>query len=229
VIGILRDLVRSFSWRFETLLASAVGWLVLACWLRGDRSPLDTLDRAARWLGVDISNALANIDAWMNADHRQAALIVACQILFSAALLAHADRLWNYWPAREAAEKRGERQTYVRWFVGCEIRFWSIAWVLTGVLAVLKRGSWGLALAYLVVILVVRGIVELRDHHPDPSSSRDPWLKLDEFRWSMGNGLHWAILVLAQLPLQLYEAVLAPSVAITQRDRKGDDESASPD
>jgi hypothetical protein len=79
------------------------------------------------------------------------------------------------------------------------------------------------------VILVVRGIAELRDPDPDPSSPRHPWLKVDEFRWSLGNSLHWAILLLAQLPLQLYDAVLAPSVAVTQQDRKhDDDESASP-
>jgi hypothetical protein len=116
----LRDVVRSFSWQLETLLASVIGWLTVASWLQGDRSPLETLDRVADWLGVDISNWLTNTDAWLNADHRHAALIVACQILFWAALLAHANRLWEYWPAREATEKRGARQIYVRGSLGAK-------------------------------------------------------------------------------------------------------------
>lgn len=144
---------------------------------------------------------------------------------------AHAGSvLGYYWPRYERARKRGLTDDYMSWSYRCEIRFWSIAWVLAGVVAVLHAGSWGTALAYFVAIAVVRGIAELRDPDPDPTSPRDWWLKTSQFGYGVADSFRWAVQLLAQLPLQLYEAVFVPSVPVNQEKRaRGSDQDASQD
>jgi hypothetical protein len=73
----------------------------------------------------------------------------------------------------------------------------------------LHAGSGGTAVACFVVIAVVRGIVELFDPDSEPTWS----CKTSQFIYGMADSFRWAVRLLAQLPLQLYEAVCVPSAA----------------
>jgi hypothetical protein len=95
VIGwTLRDLAHAgVRGQLDAVVGGAVALLTAASWYQGDPSPFTTLDRGARWIGVDISNALTTADAWLNADHRRGVLIGACAVVFVTALVAEAHRL----------------------------------------------------------------------------------------------------------------------------------------
>jgi hypothetical protein len=229
----IRDLVSSFSGRIDALLASIIGLLTVLSWALGDDSPLDTLDHGAQWFGVNISNALTHTDSWLNADHRQAAFIAACLIVFCVALFTQ-FRCWgDYWQHYNKVMKRGltdEYERYVSWSYRCEVRFWSIAWVLAGVAAMLHAGSWGTTLACFVAIAVLDGIfggiAQLLGPDPDLFWSTET----SHFIYGVVDSFTLAVRVLAQLPVQLHEAVFVASVPVNHEKRAQDsDQVASQD
>lgn len=167
VIGwTFRDLAHAgFRGQLDAALCSAVALLTVGSWIWGDRSPLFTLDRAARWLGIDISNPLTSADVWFNVDHRRGVLIAACAIVLGAALLAEASRRSRGVPYRihEVQIVPEDRSSVygARW-LDSEVRFWSRIWILAGLAAELRVGTWTLTLLCFVVIIVVRGIIDVQ-------------------------------------------------------------------
>jgi len=163
----LRDLLRPLG-RFDALLGSVVGLLTLASWLVDDPSPLATLGRGARWLGVDVTNALSGAEAWIA--QRDGTLFVVWSFVLSAAIVLRLEALSRdlneeQRAARMAARARDAPTTddadepqlpRVReyWSWDNELRFWSIAWFSIGFYDQLGRVPWFAPMAVLVAILL---------------------------------------------------------------------------
>jgi len=161
----LRDLAHAgLRGQLDAVVGGAVALITVASWYKGDPSPFTTLNRGAPWVGVDISNALASADAWLNADHRRGVLIWACAVVFFTALIAEAYRLARHGAWRSASYRTwfetAGRDPYVKeqGSMYREVRFWSVVWTLAGLLSQLRAVSLGLVLGSVAAIVVARGI-----------------------------------------------------------------------
>jgi hypothetical protein len=213
VIGwTLRDLAHAgIRGQLDAVVGGAVALLTAASWCQGDDSPFSTLDRGARWIGVDISNSLASADAWLNADHRRGVLIWACAVVFLTALIAEAHRLASQGAWRSALYRTWFETTGRDPFVEeqgslyREIRFWCVVWTLAGLLSQLRAVSLGLVLGSIVVIVVVR-VIAARRHFPLRGDDLEQWSEALEN--SVITGFAAALMVPFLLPATLLQFIV---------------------
>lgn len=164
--GTALKIAQALGHRLDALLASAIGLLTLISWHLHDASPLATLDRGTSAVGLDISAPLTTAGTWLHDEVHRSWLVPVSLVILGGAL---AHQMWRL--ARDhselAAAIRAEDPEALRRhhrFVGaCEVRFWSIAWVVTGLLAEVGFVTPRQALLGLGVILAARLVAELRD------------------------------------------------------------------
>jgi hypothetical protein len=142
---------RSVRW-----IASFLGILTVATWATRQASPLNTLDRALRWLGIDVTHQIRAADAWLNAGSRHDGLVIAAATLLPLVVGTQAYRKGTWHEERDAADLRGHHADD-DWLAATEFRSWYLVWILVAVLAQLRVTSALAVVVGAVVILLIRG------------------------------------------------------------------------
>ena len=135
--GTALKIAQALGHRLDALLASAIGLLTLISWHLHDASPLATLDRGTSAVGLDISEPLTTAGTWLHDEVHRSWLVPVSLVILGGALAHQMWRLARNHSELAAAIRAEDPEALRRHhrFVGaCEVRFWSIAWVVTGLL-----------------------------------------------------------------------------------------------
>lgn len=193
--SLVKFISRGFLRRADSLVGSGVGLLTVAFLARGDASPADTLRRLVLWTGLDLSATVQNTDNWLNAPQRHRVLVGFCLLVGAGMIVVMYRQIATEHEERDASSRLEQRDNLPpgsRWYgpdgilshrFAQETRFWSVMFIVTGLLAQLHevdpaRVVAGLATVAAVMVAATRAnfIQETRGSRESIAAYRLAWI-----------------------------------------------------